>query len=320
MNYHLENYLSVLQIEKNFSPLTIEAYERDIKRYLMFLEEKYSLVSLNQISYSKIRNYINSLGDLGLSASTISRFISAIRSYHEYLIEEKILKENFTSKIEAPKTSKKIPSPLGVNEIIEIFDVIGKENVLDIRDRAILEILYSCGLRVSEAIEIKLSNCFFEEGFIRVLGTGSKERLVPIGDKAISEMNMYFNKSRKILNSKNNSAYIFLSKNGLPLTRSMVNKIITKWCNVWIDRKLDFKYTTFKNNREYLKSLKISPHTFRHSFATHLLEGGADLRFVQVMLGHVDISTTQTYTHLDKNFLKQQYYDFHEKKRLGLKK
>ena len=315
MKYHLKNYLSVLQIEKNFSPLTIDAYERDIKRYLRFLEKKYNINSLNEISYSKIRNYINSLGDLGLSASTISRFTSSIRNYHDYLIEENILKENFTSKIETPKISKKVPSPLTIHEIIEIFDVIGKKNILDIRDRAILEILYSCGLRVSEAIGLKLSNCFFDEGFIRVLGKGSKERLVPIGDKAIIEMNIYFDKSRQILNSKIKSSYIFLSKNGLPLTRSMVNKIITKWCSIWMDGKLYSGHNISKNNKEYLKSLKISPHTFRHSFATHLLEGGADLRFVQVMLGHVDISTTQIYTHLDKTFLKQQYYDYHEKKR-----
>ena len=315
MKYYLENYLSVLQIEKNFSPLTIEAYERDIKRYLEFLENKYNIDSLNEISFSKIRSYVNSLGDLGLSASTISRFISSIRNYHSYLIEENILKEDFTSRIESPKINKKIPSPLDIDEIIEIFDTIGKKNILDIRDRAILEILYSCGLRVSEAIKLKLSNCFFNDGFIRVIGKGSKERLVPIGNKAISEMNIYFNKSRKILNNNNKTSYIFLSKNGLPLTRSMVNKIITKWCKIWIDSKLNSRYRSSKNSREYLESRKISPHTFRHSFATHLLEGGADLRFVQVMLGHVDISTTQIYTHLDKTFLKQQYYDFHEIKR-----
>ena len=328
----------MLRVELNASIKTIEAYSSDIKRYLSFLADTESLSSLNKVNQGHIRNYVKNLSDLYLAPASISRMMTSVRSYHQFLSREKILNDNPSLLIDTPKLSKKLPMVLTTDEIENIMNLIPRDNALDFRDYTIIELLYSCGLRVSELCDLSVLQPLIEPvvdgdidleyedlnglgvvkvnlakkmdkkhparikyekelikmpGLVRVLGKGKKERLVPIGPKSRSIWNKFIIKFRsKLLNNKK-IENLFISRNGNPLTRAMVNKIVDKW--------------SLKSN---LKK-KISPHTFRHSFATHLIEGGADIRFVQHMLGHSDITTTQIYTHLDKTILKNEYDHYH---------
>ena len=328
----------MLRVELNLSTKTIEAYSSDIKRYLSYLIDSEGLSSLDSVNQGHIRNYVKKLSDLQLAPASIARMVTSVRSYHQFLSKEKILNDNASLFIDTPKLTKKLPVVLTTDEIENIMSVVPKDDALNFRDYAIIELLYSCGLRVSElcdlsvlqpmmepvidddmqleyedldgsrTIRVNLARKMHEKhparikyeqelfkmpGLIKVLGKGNKERLVPIGSKSRSIWNTFMIKFRgKLLNYKK-VENLFISRNGNPLTRAMVNKIVNKWSLKSRVRK------------------KISPHTFRHSFATHLIEGGADIRFVQHMLGHSDITTTQIYTHLDKTTLKNEYDHYH---------
>jgi len=284
----------MLRVEKNLSTNSITSYKTDLERYINFLYNGESIRELNSIRQIHIRNFIRFLNDQNLSSSTINRSFSSIRSYHKYLSYEKKITHNPTQLLESPKISKKLPKVLSVQEINEIINSVKVENSMGYRDKAILETLYSAGLRVSELCSLEMNNILFDSAMLRVVGKGNKERYVPLGDKAIKLINDYCKYIRSALVDKKKShGNVFLSKNGKQLTRMTIFNIMKKWSRISGINK------------------DISPHTFRHSFATHLLEGGADLRAVQEMLGHSDISTTQIYTHLDNEYLKEVHRTFH---------
>jgi len=282
----------MLRVERNVSSQTIDAYKRDLKQYLGYIDDQ-KIKELSQITPTHIRDYIRILNDRGMAPASISRIISSIRSYHKYLSGETIISENPALVIKNPKIPKKLPDVLSEKEISSIIGSIKESSQFYQRDKAMIEMLYSCGIRVSELCGLEMSNLFLEDELIRVLGKGNKERLLPIGGRAKKYLNDYLIHTRIRLIKQTGSSHIFLSRNGKALTRAMVNNILNKWTQIsGVNRS-------------------VSPHILRHSFATHLLEGGADLRFVQALLGHSDISTTQIYTHLDKHYLKEIYKSHH---------
>ena len=284
----------MLRVEKNLSTNSITSYKADLNRYINFLFNIESIKNLNSIRQIHIRNFIRYLNDQNLSSSSINRSFSSIRSYHKFLSGEEIISHNPTQLLEPPKQSKKLPKVLSVQEVNEIINSVNLENSMGYRDMAILETLYSAGLRVSELCALEMNNILFDSSMLRVLGKGNKERYVPLGSKAIKLIDDYCKYVRsKLVDKKQSDGNVFLSKNGKQLTRMTIFNIMKKWTQLSGINK------------------DISPHTFRHSFATHLLEGGADLRAVQEMLGHSDISTTQIYTHLDNEYLKEVHQTFH---------
>ena len=292
MNNHFQDYLIMLRVERNVSANTIDAYRRDLKQYLGYIDD-IGIKLVYNISSDNIRDYIRNLNNQGLAPKSIARIISSIRSYHNFLSSEQIIKENPALNLDTPKIPRKLPLVLSEKEISNIIKAIDDEYQFAKRDKAIVEMLYSCGIRVSELCDLETSNLFIDDDLIRVMGKGSKERLLPIGGRAKRLLDDYLIHSRHKLIKKTSSSSVFVSRNGKPLTRAMINNILKKWA---------------------LKSgitKPVSPHTLRHSFATHLLEGGADLRFVQALLGHSDITTTQIYTHLDKHHIKQVYRSHH---------
>ena len=282
----------MLKVERNMSPLTLEAYKRDLNQYLGYIELQ-QIHKISNITSKHIRKYIRVLNERGMAPASISRIISSIRSYHKYLSSEELVKENPALILNTPKIPKKLPSVLSEQEISLIIESIEKSSDFHHRDKAIIEMLYSCGIRVSELCSLEVSKLFLKDDLIMVTGKGSKERLLPIGKRAKKYINNYFKYSRDKFIKRTSSSFIFVSKNGNQLTRAMINIILNKWTAISGINK------------------SVSPHTLRHSFATHLLEGGADLRFVQALLGHSDISTTQIYTHLDKQHLKEIYKTHH---------
>ncbi len=292
MDTHFQDYLIMLRVERNLSPRTLEAYQRDLKHYLSFIVDK-DIISLSNISQMHIREYIRSLNEKGLAASSIARIFSSIRSYHKFLSAENYVNENPTLILTSPKAPKKLPHVLMEEEISAIINAVVETFQYAKRDKAIIEMLYSCGLRVSELCALSLNNLYLNDDMIRIMGKGSKERLLPVGGRAKIFLNDYLIHCRPGIQKDKGSSSVFLSRNGNPLTRAMINNILRKWSQVAGISK------------------SVSPHTLRHSFATHLLEGGADLRFVQALLGHSDISTTQIYTHLDKHHLKEVYQTHH---------
>ena len=292
METHYQDYLNMLRVERNVSPKTIDAYRRDLRQYLQHIYN-IKIKNLSDVKSTHIREYVRILNKRGMAPTSISRIISSIRGYHKFLSGEKIVEENPALTINNPKIPKKLPHVLSEKEISSIIDSIDENSQFFRRDTAMIEMLYSCGIRVSELCSLEISDLFLDDELIRVIGKGSKERLLPIGGKAKTFLNEYLIHSRNRLNRKTESSFVFLSRNGKVLTRAMVNKILNKWTkSAGITRS-------------------ISPHMLRHSFATHLLEGGADLRFVQALLGHSDIATTQIYTHLDKHHLKEVYKSHH---------
>jgi len=292
MDTHFQDYLTMLRVERNLSPRTLEAYQRDLKHYLSFIVDK-DIISLSNISQMHIQEYIRSLNEKGLAASSIARIFSSIRSYHKFLSAENYVNENPTLILTSPKAPKKLPHVLMEEEISAIVNAVVERFQYAKRDKAIIEMLYSCGLRVSELCALSLNNLYLNDDMIRIMGKGSKERLLPVGGRAKNFLNDYLIHCRPGIQKDKGSSSVFLSRNGNPLTRAMINNILRKWSQVAGISK------------------SVSPHTLRHSFATHLLEGGADLRFVQALLGHSDISTTQIYTHLDKHHLKEVYQTHH---------
>ena len=292
METHFHDFLTMLRVERNVSTHTMDAYKRDINQYLVYLGDL-GIKTLSDVKSTHIRDYIRILSDGGMAPASISRIISSIRTYYRFLSSENILDENPVLLINNPKLPKKLPDVLSEKEISLIINAIQESSQFYQRDKAIIELLYSCGIRVTELCNLEMSNLFIDEDLIRVMGKGNKERLLPLGIRSKKYLDDYIKHSRNSHIKKSGSSFVFVSKNGNQLTRAMINIILNKWTQVSGLKK------------------SVSPHKLRHSFATHLLEGGADLRFVQALLGHSDISTTQIYTHIDKHYLKEVYKIHH---------
>jgi len=289
----IDDYVNFIRVEKSLSGNSVSAYKHDIE---MLMEYADSVgVEPENITMSQIQEFLNHVDELGLNKRTQARILSGIRGFYKYLMIEEVIDIDPTELIEGPKIGRKLPEILTITEIDNIeatFDLSKPEGQ---RNKAIVETLYSCGLRVSELINLRITDLFFDQNFIRVIGKGNKERLVPVGAKAIKEINLYLSNRNSVTQTikSDSENIIFLNRRGSKLTREMVFTIIKKHA----------KLAGIKKN--------ISPHTFRHSFATHLVEGGADLRAVQEMLGHESIQTTEVYTHLDKEFLRDTILRFH---------
>jgi len=292
METHFHDFLTMLRVERNVSTHTMDAYKRDINQYLMYLGDL-DIKNLSDVKSTHIRDYIRVLSDGGMAPASISRIISSIRTYYRFLSSENILDENPVLLINNPKLPKKLPDVLSEKEISLIINAIQESSQFYQRDKAIIELLYSCGIRVTELCNLEMSNLFIDEDLIRVMGKGNKERMLPLGVRSKKYLDDYIKHSRNSHIKKSGSSFVFVSRNGNQLTRAMINIILNKWTQVSGLKK------------------SVSPHKLRHSFATHLLEGGADLRFVQALLGHSDISTTQIYTHIDKHYLKEVYKIHH---------
>lgn len=295
-NTYIKDYQSYLRIERGLSKNTIENYGFDIERLCLFLEANQIEVSPIDITDETIQEFIYSVSK-EVNPRSQARIISGLKSFFNYLIFEDYRKDSPLELIESPKTGRKLPDTLSVQEIDALIAAIDLSSNEGERNRAMLETLYGCGLRVSELVELKISDLFFEEGFIKVRGKGNKERFVPIGKLTQKYIEIYQNSIRNTLNIKKGfEDTLFLNRRGNQLTRSMIFAII---------KNLAVQINLHKN---------ISPHTLRHSFATHLLENGADLRSIQLMLGHESITTTEIYVHLDRSFLKEVMYSFHPRK------
>ena len=292
METHFHDFLTMLRVERNVSIHTMDAYKRDINQYLMYLGNL-NIKNLSDVKSTHIRDYIRLLSDGGMAPASISRIISSIRTYYRFLSSENLLDENPVLLINNPKLPKKLPDVLSEKEISLIINAIQESSQFYQRDKAIIELLYSCGIRVTELCNLEMSNLFIDEDLIRVMGKGNKERLLPLGVRSKKYLDDYIKHSRNSHIKKSGSSFVFVSRNGNQLTRAMINIILNKWTQASGLKK------------------SVSPHKLRHSFATHLLEGGADLRFVQALLGHSDISTTQIYTHIDKHYLKEVYKIHH---------
>jgi len=283
-----------LKVERGFSENTLLAYLSDIQKYSKFFEHDERKLTPQKLTTLHIREFLYQLGEIGLSEKTQARILAAIRLFHKYLYTEDYTQNDPSADIESPKIQRTLPDILSVQEIQEILDAMPLENAQDIRNRAILETLYSCGLRVSELTNLTTDQLFLEIEYIKVKGKGNKERLVPVGQWAIEWIERYIKEVRNKQKIKPEAQNIvFLNRNGNKLTRVMVFYII-KEC---------VKQANIQKN--------ISPHTLRHSFATHLVENGADLRVVQDILGHASITTTEIYTHVDTSFLHQEYKKYH---------
>jgi integrase/recombinase XerD len=289
---YIREFVSYLKIEKGLAENSWMAYEQDIQKLKSYaLEQEKSPI---EITYSDLKSFIALLFDLGLSARSQARIISGIKQFYHFLRIEIALKVDPSELLEQPKIGRKLPEVLTVAEIDALIASIDVSKPEGHRNRAIIETLYSCGLRVSELVELRISELFFEEGFIRVIGKGNKQRLVPVSKSVETAVSWYMEHQRKKLDiKKGEENIVFLNRRGSRLTREMIFTII-KQAAISIGLKR-----------------KISPHTFRHSFATHLLEGGANLRAIQEMLGHASITTTEIYTHLDQRFLREAILTHH---------
>ncbi|WP_017733153.1 site-specific tyrosine recombinase XerD [Nafulsella turpanensis] len=290
-NGYIRQFQDYLRLERSLSPNSVEAYVRDIQKLAQFSEESVAPEAVNEVH---LHNFLEWVNELGMTPHSQARVLSGLKAFFRYLLFEKVISNDPTALIEGPKLGRKLPDTLSVEEIEALLALLDLSTPEGQRNRAIIETLYSSGLRVSELVELKLSNIYYDLGFLRVIGKGNKERLVPIGRDALKYIRIYTNEIRvHIPVKKGNENYVFLNRRGSKLSRVMIFTIIKK-----LARELGLK----KN---------ISPHTFRHSFATHLIEGGADLRAVQEMLGHESITTTEIYTHLDREYLKQVIQEFH---------
>ena len=289
----VDSFLSYLSVERSLSKNTIISYRRDLGKYIKYLEGS-RINSLSVTSRNNITDFMFSLKDKGLSAGSIARNLVAIKVFYRFLVRERILKFDPSGLLDSPKLWKRIPDVLSLSEVMALLGAPDLSQPQGIRDRAIFELLYATGLRVSEAVNLKVQDLNLDAGFLRCIGKGSKERIVPLGKQAISALQSYLEKVRpQLLKNLSANSTLFLSRLGKQLSRQSFWKLIKHYAR-----------------RSGIKK-DIRPHTLRHSFATHLLEGGADLRSVQEMLGHADISTTQVYTHIDKNRLKLIHKTYH---------
>jgi len=290
---YLDQYLHYLRFEKNLSDNSILAYKTDLNRYIAYLSAQ-EIERPGHIQEKHIRRLIQLLTELGLRSASVARNLSSIRSFHLFLLSEDIVDTNPVEHIEGPKIRRHLPSVLSFQEVEIILKTIKTDIPYGIRDRAMIELLYASGLRISELLTLPIREIYFDQNFLRIFGKGSKERLVPTSSRALQWIHKYLDIGRPLLDKyKRSQGITFLSSRGKEMSRMGFWKILQKYILISGIKK------------------EIHPHTFRHSFATHLLEGGADLRAVQEMLGHADISTTQIYTHLDRTYLKQVYQQFH---------
>jgi integrase/recombinase XerD len=295
----LEQFLQYLSLEVGYSSNTIASYRFDLDRYLKFLEQ-IGVDSIDKISEEHIIGMINLLIKMGLQPSSIARHITSIRSFHKFLVTEGITDDNPAGALESPKLWRKLPSVLDTEEMKRLLGFPLGDNHLAIRDKAILEFLYATGVRISELISTKRKDLMPEVELVRVIGKRQKERIIPIGAVAIKAIEKYLLESRPKLANENSRDVLFLNRRGKPFSRMGLWKILRKYVILAGIKK------------------KVSPHTIRHSFATHLLDGGADLRAVQEMLGHADISTTQIYTHLDRDYLKSEHLHYHPRSKMKI--
>lgn len=291
-NRYIKDFVSFLKIERGLAENSIFAYQNDVKKLMDFCEPRN--LSPLQVSTNDLKTFVKELYDLGLSARTQSRIISGIKQFYYFLALEGEVKDDPSELIETPRIGRKLPEVLTIEEIDALISAIDLSTDQGHRNKAILETLYSCGLRVSELVNLQFEQLFFDEGFIRVIGKGNKQRLVPVSPSVKKEIDIYTKSVRNHQKIKpGNESYVFLNRRGAKLTRVMI-------------------FTIIKNLVEKIGLQKtVSPHTFRHSFATHLLEGGANLRAIQEMLGHESITTTEIYTHLDQQFLKEAIISYH---------
>ena len=289
-----KGYKAWLQLEKSLSDNSVEAYLRDIDKLTDFLQATGAMKTPDAIELKDLQTFLQWIGQLGLEATSQARILSGIRSFYKFCYIEQIVKKDPTTLLESPKLKRALPDVLSVEEIEAIIGQIDLSKPEGGRNKAILETMYSCGLRVSEVVNLRISGLYLDVGFIRVIGKGDKERLVPIGSDAIKYIRIYQQDIRTHIRLKSgNEDILFLNRRGSTLSRQMIFLLL---------RDL-VRLAGIKKN--------ISPHTFRHSFATHLVEGGADLRAVQEMLGHESITTTEIYTHLDREYLRETLHRFH---------
>lgn len=296
----LQQFHAYLLLERAMSPNTLEAYLNDVQKLVRFLEIQQLPTGPLAITQTQLEDFILWINQLGLEASSQARMISGLRAFYKFLMVEDWIEDDPTENLEGPRLKRSMPEVLSVYEIQQMLAAIDLSEPLGVRNRAILETLYACGLRVSELVHLRITNLFLEAGFIKVVGKNNKERLVPIGETAIKYIRQYLDhiRSKQENIQAGHENMVFLNRRGQHLTRVMVFYII---------KELAAKAGIVKN---------ISPHTFRHSFATHLVEGGADLKAVQDMLGHESITTTEIYTHLDTEYLKETVYLYHPRNRV----
>jgi len=290
----INGFKTYLKLEKSLSGNSVEAYIHDVVKLTQFLEHKKLALAPREITLEHLREFVRWVHELGMAPGSQARMISGIKAFYKYQLLENLIDHDPTELLEAPKLGRKLPDTLDYEEINRLLEAVDRSTPEGERNRAMLETLYGCGLRVSELVGLKISNLYLEEGYINVTGKGDKTRLVPIGGSAIRHIGLYRESVRCHLPvKKKDEDILFLNRRGSRLSRVMIFLIIKQLAQLAQIRK------------------KISPHTFRHSFATHLIEGGADLRAVQEMLGHASITTTEIYTHVDRRFLKDQMQQFH---------
>lgn len=288
----VDRYINHLAFEKGLSEKTIESYSGDLARYLRFLNDK-DIMHISDADTTLVLKHLISLREAGLGSRSIARHLVTLRGFYKFLVQEKIIVRDPAKLVDLPKTGLKLPDVLSVHEIERLLNAPETEKPLGARDAAMIELLYAAGLRVSELVNLKLMDVNLEACFVRVFGKGSKERVVPIGLYAKDKVETYIHNARPLLLKQIVSPYLFVARAGKPMTRQGFWKLLKRYAQKAAINK------------------KITPHSLRHSFASHLLEGGADLRTVQVMLGHVDIATTQIYTHVARDHLKKMHEKFH---------
>lgn len=297
MNWNptIKGFKSYLQLERSLSENSVEAYLRDVVKLVQYLEIEGIDIAPEKVEQQHIEDFLKYVSELGMNARSQARILSGLKAFYKYMLMEDMLDATPTELLEAPKIGRKLPEVLDISEIQSLIDAIDLSKPEGERNKAMLETLYSCGLRVSELVGLQVSKLMLDEGFIVVVGKGDKERIVPIGSVAIKHIKIYIESIRNHMANikKESEDILFLNRRGGKLTRVMVFTIIKQ-----LAEKVGLEKT-------------VSPHTFRHSFATHLVEGGADLRAVQEMLGHESITTTEIYTHLDREYLRQAILDFH---------
>jgi integrase/recombinase XerD len=291
---HLKGFKTYLKLERGLSANSVLAYMQDVDKLSQFLESYNKELTVKQLTKHELKLFITWIAELGMLSSSQSRVISGIKIFFSYLLLEEVILTDPSILLQSPKLSRKLPDTLGIHEINKLIGAIDHSTPQGMRDKAIIEVLYGCGLRVSELAELRISGINIENQYIRVIGKGNKERIVPIGQAALKYIRLYLTEIRLHLDiKKGHEDYVFLSRLGGRLSRiSIFNIVKTLAINAGIHKN-------------------ISPHTFRHSFATHLIEGGADLRAVQEMLGHASITTTEIYTHLDRDYLRSVITRFH---------
>ncbi len=292
--HSIKGFKTYLQLERSLSLNSVEAYVHDIEKFVQFLEYKKISINPDKVVLQHLKDFVQWVNELGMTPSSQTRVISGIRSFYKYLLMESLIDNDPAALLEAPRLTRKLPDVLNIEEIEKLIKAIDLSKAEGERNKAILETLYSCGLRVSELVNLKMSYLYLEIGFIKVIGKGDKERLIPIGNTAIKQIRNYKEHVRSHQKIKTgNEDILFLNNRGAKLSRIMIFYIIKD-----LAKKIELKK-------------KISPHTFRHSFASHLIDGGADLRAVQEMLGHESITTTEIYTHLDREYLRSAIIQFH---------